>query len=218
MRKDWVSETDRRRPVQARSRRTMDRMVRAAEELLEERPLNAVSVSEIVRRAGTSVGAFYARFSSKSDLLAAIYARRFGAEATRRSREYLAQFAKREMSLEERTREVVRNMVAYFQGNRRLLQEMAYQTGPREGTPALGSHELRAHLATFNEGWAEAFLAHPEQIGHTDPERAVRFGLFLAAAACRDALLLDAPGSVDLSTEEFASEISRALRAYLAGG
>ncbi|MEE9577984.1 MAG: helix-turn-helix domain-containing protein [Gemmatimonadota bacterium] len=206
-----------RKPVQARSRRTMDRMVRAAEDLLEERPLDAVSVAEIVRRAGTSVGAFYARFASKSDLLAAIYARRFGAEATERSSKYLAEFAAREMPLEHRTREVVRNMVAYFQDNRRLLQEMAHVVGGREETLPTGSRELRAHRAAFNDGWARAFLAHPEQIGHPDPERAVRFGLFVAAAACRDASLLGEPGADDLPIDDLVSELCRALNAYLTG-
>ncbi len=195
----------------------MDRMVRAAEDLLEERPFDAVSVAEIVRRAGTSVGAFYARFSSKSDLLSAIYARRFGAEATERSRKYLAQFAAREMPLEHRTREVVSNMVTYFQSNRRLLQEMALQAGHREETLPTGSREARAHRAAFNDGWARAFLGHPEQIGHPDPKRAVRFGLFVAAAACRDALLLGEPGAEDLQAEDLVGELSRALNAYLTG-
>jgi AcrR family transcriptional regulator len=193
----------------------MDRMVRAAEELLEERPLAAVSVAEIVRRAETSVGSFYARFSSKSDLLAAIYERRFGAEATEKSRTYLAQFAARQMPLQLRTREVVRNMAAYFQSNRRLLQEMALRAGQRKEMP--GSRAQRAHRAVFNDGWARAFLAHPEQIGHPDPERAVRFGLFVAAAACRDAFLLGEPGTQGLETDELVGELSRALSAYLAG-
>lgn len=214
---DRRRESGRRQPVQARSRRTMDRMLRAAEELLEERPFDAVSVAEIVRQAGTSVGAFYARFSSKGDLLAAIYARRFGAEATERSRRYLAEFAAREMPLEQRTREVVRNMVAYFESNRRLLRAMALRAGQLEETLPAESRELRAHRAVFNDGWARAFLAHPEQIGHPDAERAVRFGLFVAAAACRDAFLLGEPGSKDLPAEDLVSELGRTLNAYLAG-
>lgn len=217
IRDDRRRESGRKQPLQARSRRTMDRMVRAAEDLLEERPFDAVSVAEIVRRAGTSVGAFYARFSSKVDLLAAIYARRFGAEATERSRKYLVGFASREMPLEQRTLEVVRNMAAYFQSNRRLLQEMALRAGQREETLPTGFREVRAHRAAFNDGWARAFLAHPEQIGHPDPERAVRFGLFVAAATCRDAFLLGEPGAEDLPAEELVGELSRALNAYLTG-
>ena len=217
IRDDRRRESGRKQPLQARSRRTMDRMVRAAEDLLEERPFDAVSVAEIVRLAGTSVGAFYARFSSKVDLLAAIYARRFGAEATERSRKYLVGFASREMPLEHRTLEVVRNMAAYFQSNRRLLQEMALQAGQREEPLPTGFREVRTHRAAFNDGWARAFLAHPEQIGHPDPERAVRFGLFVAAAACRDASLLGEPGADDLPIDDLVSELCRALNAYLTG-
>ena len=216
-RDDRRQESGRRQPVQARSRRTMDRMVRAAEDLLQERPFDAISVAEIVRQAGTSVGAFYARFSCKGDLLAAIYARRFGTEATERSRRYLAEFAAREMPLEQRTREIVRNMVAYFQSNRRLLRDMAQLSGPRGQTLPTGPPELRAHRAVFNDGWARAFLAHPEQIGHPDPERAVRFGLFVAAATCRDVFLLGEPGAEGLPTEDLVGELGRALHAYLIG-
>jgi AcrR family transcriptional regulator len=190
-------------------------MVRAAEELLEEQPFETITVAQIVRRAGTSVGAFYARFSTKNDLLAAIYSRRFGAESTERSKEYLAQFASRQMPLEQRTHEVVGNMVAYFRGNRRLLQELAVRSGQAESKPVVGTRQFRAHRAAFHDGWVRAFLAHPEQIGHPEPERAVRFGLFVAAAACRDALLLGEPGSEDLRTEDLVRELSRALNAYL---
>lgn len=196
----------------------MDRMVRAAEDLLEERAFETITVSEIVRRARASVGAFYARFSSKSDLLVAIYERRFGAESTARSEEYLAQFASRQMPLEQRTREVVGNIAAYFRSNRRLLQELAIRSGQPEEKLTTGARELRAHRAAFHDGWARAFLAHPEQIGHPDPERAVRFGLFVAAAACRDAFLLEEPGTQELPTEDLIDELSSALSAYLKGG
>lgn len=192
-------------------------MVAAAEELLEEQPFETITVAQIVRRAGTSVGAFYARFSSKNDLLPAIYSRRFGDESTARSGEYLAQFASRRMPLEQRTREVVGNMAAYFRSNRRLLQELAMRSGQPESKPVARTQELRAHRAAFHDGWARAFLAHPEQIGHPDPERAVRFGLFVAAATCRDALLLGEPGSEDLPAEDLVGELSRALSAYLRG-
>ncbi|MEJ2312804.1 MAG: helix-turn-helix domain containing protein [Gemmatimonadales bacterium] len=215
---DRQPESGRRQPVQARSRRTMDRIVRAAEELLEERPFDAVSVAEIVHRAGTSVGAFYARFSCKGDLLAAIYARRFGAEAAERSKRYLADFAAREMPLELRAREVVRNMATYFESNRRLLQAMALRAGQRKETPPAESREIRAHRAVFNDGWARAFLTHRDQIGHPEPERAVRFGLFVAAAACRDAFLLGEPRGESLPAEDLVSELGRALHAYLTGG
>lgn len=63
----WV-----RPPVQGRSRRTLVRILRATERLVAEKPFDQVSVDEIVRAAGSSKGAFYARFRDKESLLRAL--------------------------------------------------------------------------------------------------------------------------------------------------
>src|SRR4051812_47767739 len=58
-------------PRQARSRATLDRLLAAAEGLLAERGgFERASVADLVRRAKTSVGAFYTRFPDKQALLA----------------------------------------------------------------------------------------------------------------------------------------------------
>jgi AcrR family transcriptional regulator len=62
------SRTTTRAPRQARSRATFDRLLAAAAELLAERRFEEATVAELVRRAGSSVGAFYARFGSKEAL------------------------------------------------------------------------------------------------------------------------------------------------------
>lgn len=54
-----------REPRQERSRRTLDRIAGATEALLSGRGSGALTVQEVVTRADTSVGAFYARFDSK---------------------------------------------------------------------------------------------------------------------------------------------------------
>src|SRR5262245_27122354 len=62
-------------PQQARSQKTLERLLDAAEELIAERGVASVTVSEVVRRAGSSVGAFYARFPDKDALLATLHER-----------------------------------------------------------------------------------------------------------------------------------------------
>lgn len=56
-------------PRQARSRRTLERIVRAARELIAERGVDGVTVLEIVERARSSIGSFYARFPGKVELV-----------------------------------------------------------------------------------------------------------------------------------------------------
>jgi hypothetical protein len=58
-----------RPPKQERSRKTLERIVAAALELLQESGVEGTTVSDIVDRANTSVGSFYARFKGKDDLL-----------------------------------------------------------------------------------------------------------------------------------------------------
>ena len=62
-------------PRQARSQQTLDRLLDAAEELLMTRGFDEITVPEIVGRAQSSVGAFYARFKDKDGLLHALHQR-----------------------------------------------------------------------------------------------------------------------------------------------
>lgn len=65
------------RPKQARSEETLRRLLDAAEALIVEKGLADASIPEIVRRAGSSVGGFYARFRDKNGLLRALEERFF---------------------------------------------------------------------------------------------------------------------------------------------
>ena len=67
---EWV-----RPPRQARSQETLDRILDAAEALVAEKGFEDTPVAEIAQRAGSSVGAFYARFHDKDGLLHALYER-----------------------------------------------------------------------------------------------------------------------------------------------
>ena len=56
-------------PKQARSRRTLERIARAALELIAEQGVEATTVAQIVAHAGSSIGSFYARFEGKDELM-----------------------------------------------------------------------------------------------------------------------------------------------------
>jgi len=61
-----------RPPKQARSEETLSRLLEAAEALILEKGIGEVAISEIVGRARSSVGGFYARFRDKAELLRAL--------------------------------------------------------------------------------------------------------------------------------------------------
>jgi AcrR family transcriptional regulator len=56
-------------PRQERSRHTAERFVSAAMDLLRQKTYAELSVAELAKRAGRSVGVFYQRFGSKDDFL-----------------------------------------------------------------------------------------------------------------------------------------------------
>lgn len=56
-------------PSQDRSRKTAERFLSAAFKLLESKTFDELSVADLAREAGRSVGAFYQRFGSKDDFL-----------------------------------------------------------------------------------------------------------------------------------------------------
>jgi AcrR family transcriptional regulator len=62
-----------RQPQQARSRKTRERIVRAAEHLFESKGYEPTTSGAIARRAGVSVGAFYLYFPDKHAILMEIF-------------------------------------------------------------------------------------------------------------------------------------------------
>lgn len=68
-----------RRPQQSRSEISAERMLDAAEALLEIGGLGAVTVAAVAERAGTSNGSLYHRFGDRAGLLRALHERSFSA-------------------------------------------------------------------------------------------------------------------------------------------
>ena len=67
-----------RPPLQTRSRESLERVLEAGRELLEEEGLEGFTVQEVSRRAKVSIGSIYARAPSKESLLLAVYDRAVG--------------------------------------------------------------------------------------------------------------------------------------------
>lgn len=57
------------KPRQARSERTLGKILEACDKLLAERPFEQISIQDIAREAGVSVGNLYNRFSDKNGLV-----------------------------------------------------------------------------------------------------------------------------------------------------
>lgn len=191
-------------PKQARSRRTLQAIVDAALTLLAERGLEGATVHEIVERAGTSVGSFYARFGGKDDLLRYLELRLWD-DARARWDETLAGEAWDDLELVEVVDGLVRTLVEAERVGARQRRALGRRTAGARTDPAADFH---AHLL---DGVRALLLDRRDAIGHPDPPTAVRLGYRAVVGAIREC---DARGD-DLDDDRLIGELARLYLAYL---
>lgn len=203
-----------RPPQQERSKRTLERILRATERLLEKRAYEEISVQAIVRGARTSVGAFYTRFPDKAALLTALYDR-YAAGVEEHIEAWRADRPDPDPGLAGAARWVAEYLVDSFRGRRNLLRALALHVRqhPDEVDPDMSAQRLAQHR--FLE---LALLEHRERIRDAQPERAVRTAIFLAACACRERILFhETPHAraLEQSDDRLISDLTRMLAGFL---
>jgi AcrR family transcriptional regulator len=203
-----------RPPRQARSLATFDRLLGATAELRAERRFEEATVAELVRRAGSSVGAFYARFGSKEALLHELDQRLF--EAGRASwAEFLAPTRWAGASAATIVERLVARLVDRRLERRGLLRALAlYARSRPESEFARRGARLNRLLA---RRLTELLLRRRAEIRHPRPARAVAFALEIADSVSRDAILFADTGLAParLGERELKAELTRSLCLYL---
>lgn len=203
-----------RSPRQERSRRTLERVLDATEELLKERPFEDIPVKEIVRLAGTSVGAFYSRFRDKDALLPALYVR-YDRWVGERARRAAAARPWEGVDLAGIVTWMVGEIAALFRHRRYLMRAMTIHARTR---PEKIDRETRTRRTREMSFLREALLERRDEIGHPEPERAVDLAIFTAAAICRESILFgDAPhaAATRLTQRELERETVRMVLGFL---
>ncbi len=201
-------------PQQERSRQTAERITAAALALLERKTFAELTVTEIARRAGVSVGGFYARFASKEALLqyfdAAIVEGILARAAQELDPARLAGAGARQV-----VGAYIRLAVRMFRRHRPVLQQVAL----RSRTSRDPSFKQRIRDANaFLHGRFRALLAERrDEIGHPDPRAAIDLGLTFVSAAMREYMLFAEfrPDFAPLGDARLARELTDAFCAYL---
>jgi AcrR family transcriptional regulator len=203
----WV-----RPPKQARSQETLDRILDAAEALVAEKGFADTPVSEIVRRAGSSVGAFYTLVPDKDALLHGLY-ERYLEQATATADDALDPARWDGAGIALVLDEVVRFLVEIYREQRGLIRAFVVRnhTDPTfQARRERLSHYVNARLTAL-------LLARRDEIAHPDPERAAAFGLTLVFSTLDNVMLFGEmrSGTLALSDADLAAELTRAYLAYL---
>jgi AcrR family transcriptional regulator len=129
-----VTEKTRRTPRQPRSEATVEAILEAAFQLLEQGGLDALTTNHIAERAGVSVGTLYQYFKGKQAILAALAQRRAAAARDRIADLVIANPAVGRPAIGV-VRMIVRTLATAFEGSpatRRALLDALTQEGGEE--------------------------------------------------------------------------------------
>ena len=199
-------------PQQARSKKTLEKVLDAAEDVIKERGVGGLTVSEVVRRAGSSVGAFYARFADKEGLLATLHERNCG-EGLATAELALDPVRWESADIASIIEELIKFVVA--QNRERLGLVLAFMA-----LAATDVSYARRRAATQNKIGgllAALLLARCDEIAHPDPRMAadITVRMVLSTLDC-DALERRPPSPETARADEMlAREISRAVVAFI---
>ena len=156
-------------PKQARSQRTLERILEAAEALVLEKGLAHVSIPDIVARAGSSVGGFYARFKDKSALLRALEERQY--ENLRKLLDEVVQPERwQDRDLIDTARGLIHVLVETVNAQRGLIEAILFRAG---SDPSFREHSLTFRRLVTHRLTA-LFLSRQDEISHPDPEVAAQ--------------------------------------------
>lgn len=201
-----------RPPRQARSAATQQRLLDAAEALIAEKGFADASVVEISRRAGFSVGAFYARFRDKQALLHHLE-ERFNLEARATIDAALAPERWVGAPISEIAQEVVEFMVQLYRERLGILRELLGRT---IADPEVGMRTEQV-IHSLCERLHDLLLPRAAEMAHPDPALAARFACRLLLGLLKEAVLFSSHGAygVPRSDEKLSHELTRALLGYL---
>jgi AcrR family transcriptional regulator len=202
--------------VQERGRKAVERLLGAAEKILESRGLDAATVPAIAAAAGMSVGNVYKRFPDKDSLLRAVY-ERFFAEALAANEFALDPAKWKEIPTTEVLSTLVTGMIEGYRSRRALVRALLLYAQNH------GDAEFRVHAEAMRLealGLFERLLRDRRtDIGHPHPERAIRFVVTLLAHALENAVMSEgggiAGGDFLSHVPETSVELFRVANGYL---
>ena len=202
-------------PKQARSERTLYRLLDAAESLIVEQGLGGLSIPEVARRGGSSVGGFYARFRDKNELLRALEERFFlqvglRLDAIADERRWVG------ATVADVVKTAVAELVTVSEERRELIRAFLFR--------ATVDVKIRDDAVRFRTRaaarLAPLLVAKAPEIRHPDPALAIDLGVQFAFALMNQHVLLEAThaGGRALTRADLEREITRMFLAYVGTG
>lgn len=204
-----------RAPQQARSRASLERLLRAATEILDAHGLDGATIPRIAARARLSPGAVYRRFRDKDALLRTLFLQALRTSNTHTEALLTREFLRRPLS------DIAREVVALtLQSHRQHAGFLRAMNQFCRSHPSARYRRQADALELQNfQLIVDAILEKRRDIRHPHPETAVPLALMLVAFALREMVLLNtlSPDWSPLvpSDDRLVDELTRAFLCYL---
>lgn len=200
-------------PKQARSEATLHRLLDAAESLIQDKGLADVSIPDIVHRAGSSVGGFYARFKDKDELLRALE-ERFLAQMRDLVDGLSAPARWEDASLADIVRAGVGTLLAVFHERRPLLAAFMARAASGQGD---GIQDILGFRREVSARFVELLHSRNEELTHPDPEVAVDLAIQVLFGLMQQLIVFGEVrvGERRLGEDELSVELARIVLSYI---
>ena len=199
-------------PMQRRSQESLERILDAAETLIRERGFESMTIAEVVERSGSSVGSLYGRFRNKLGLLQAVQVRYHARVENAIAAAFQGDGPPGE-DLEDAARRVVRVLCDYLLNEPELFRAFILQAvfDPRVRAQGEATNALRRQHV------ANVLIRHRADVGHPEPDRAVRWAYSLCMAILRERITFGQAAELSggFSDEQMVEELTRTVIAYL---
>ncbi len=198
-------------PRQARSQRTLERILSAARELFAEQGVEGTSVAEIVARGDSSVGSFYARFPCKDDLVRHLEVELW-TEALERWERGVASRRWEKLTVQHLVEGLVHLLVRSYRADtvqREALgvhsRSQGWEQGERDRFHQTVLEALRTHLGKRRE-----------EMDHPNPDVAIELGYRAVVGGIRE--VMEQAGEGEGPDDKLlGTELARCYLAYLLG-
>lgn len=191
-----------RRIRQQRSRKTHAALIATGFRLLDKHEFESITVADLAREAGYSVGAFYSRFRSKDEFLDALVAQHL--EQRTRARARVLATSTPDSLIEN----LVRDLVGYY-WKRRLFWRAALQRGMRDPS-------FWKHLEEQGQQTAAAVVAKFSEIARRKLTEAevmdVKFAYHFVLGAVNNSIVNRPGPALFLDRERFIRNLVRTFR------
>lgn len=187
--------------MQKRSKKTYDALIKTGFRLLKKREWDSITVAELSRSAGYSVGAFYARFRSKDELLDAL------SDHQRKARKAALERLFSSQNNDNFIDELIKYLVHYHWNNRNYCRTVQVRgmRDPEFWAPFRQSgHDIATKTIAMLSEQADRPLTDEEKIN-------VRFAFQITFGTINNNII-NHPGPIFMNQKLFLKKLIRAFR------